>query len=128
MAKTQKFGIKYPFSTENDENWFLDLNENRTDEVTSKILHVIFTPKGQKIRDPEFGTDLIKYIFDQNDDMSFEGIKTEISREVLKYVPNVELRNIEVYRNEENDGVGVVVEYGIKKGNKTEVVTVGVKL
>ena len=77
MAKTQKYGIKYPFSSENDENIFFDLNENRTDEVTSKVLHVIFTPKGQKIRDPEFGTDLISYIYDPNDDESFDSINED---------------------------------------------------
>jgi phage baseplate assembly protein W len=128
MAKTQKYGIKYPFSSENDENIFFDLNDNRTDEVTSKVLHVIFTPKGQKIRDPEFGTDLISYIYDPNDDESFESVKSEISRQVLRYVPNVELKNIEVYRNENNDGVGVMVEYGVKKGNQTEITKIGVKL
>ena len=55
MARKQKYGIKYPFTSDNDENIFLDVNNNVTEGVQSQVLHVIFTPKGQKIRDPEFG-------------------------------------------------------------------------
>ena len=78
MARHQKYGIKYPFTSNNEDNIFLDVNDTETDSVKSKVLHVIFTPKGQKIRDPEFGTDLIKYIFSPNDDYSISEIKTEI--------------------------------------------------
>lgn len=75
MAITQKYGIKYPFTSDNDENIYLDLNQNRLDKITSDVLHVIFTPKGQKIRNPEFGTDLIRYIFEPNDEKTLADIK-----------------------------------------------------
>ena len=58
MSKIQKYGIKYPFTSDNDEGYLLDLNETLADGVKSQVLHVIFTPKGQKLRDPDFGTDL----------------------------------------------------------------------
>jgi phage baseplate assembly protein W len=63
MARQQLFGIKYPFTHDDYQNFFVDANINEKDKVRSQIMHVIFTPKGQRIRMPEFGTDLIKYIF-----------------------------------------------------------------
>jgi phage baseplate assembly protein W len=127
MALTQKYGIKYPFTSNNNDGIYLDLNDTYADGVKSQVLHVIFTPKGQKLRDPEFGTDLIKYIFNPSDLNTFNEIKGEITRQITKYVPSVEFRDIVIYENDEN-GIIVMVEYGVKKGNKTEITTVAVKL
>ena len=55
MAITQKYGIKYPFTTDNDDATYIDLNETYGEGIQSQVLHVIFTPKGQKLRDPDLG-------------------------------------------------------------------------
>ena len=129
MAVTQKYGIKYPFTTDNDDGTYIDLNKTYGEGIQSQVLHVIFTPKGQKLRDPDFGTDLIKYIFSQSDSSTFGSIKGEISSQIAKYVPEVELRDISIYNSEGDDNsIVVMVEYGVKQGNKTEVTKVAVKL
>lgn len=128
MSKLQKYGIKYPFTSDNDSGYFMDLNETITDGVKSRVLHVIFTPKGQKLRDPNFGTNLIKFIFNQ-DSSTLNDIKNEISSQILKYVPEVEFKDIRIYETETDEhGIIVSVDYGIKNGNKTEITTVSVKL
>ena len=129
MARLQKYGIKYPFTSDNEDGYYLDLNNSLAEGVKSQVLHVIFTPKGQKLRDPEFGTDLIQYIFGMRDESTFSGIKSEITSQVSKYVPNVEFRDIEIYESENDDhGIIVSIEYGVKNGNKTDITTVAVKL
>ena len=129
MAVYQKYGIKYPFTCNNEDNVFLDLNNTEIDDVKSKVLHVVFTPKGQKIRDTEFGTDLIKYIFSQNDEYSAGEIKDEIRTQISKYVPNVEFRGFNVYKDEEDENSIIVsIEYGVQNGNNVDVTTIGVKL
>ena len=100
MAVYQKYGIKYPFTYNNEENIYLDVNNNVVDGVKSQVLHVLFTPKGQKLRDPEFGTNLIKYIFSHEDDSTLSGIKSEISEQIKKYVPSVDFRDIKIYKDE----------------------------
>lgn len=129
MAVTQKYGIKYPFTTDNDDGTYIDLNKTYGEGIQSQVLHVIFTPKGQKLRDPDFGTDLVKYIFSQSDSSTFGSVKGEISSQIAKYVPEVEFRDISIYNSEGDDnGIIVMVEYGVKQGNKTEVTKVAVKL
>ena len=129
MAVTQKYGIKYPFTTDNDDGTYIDLNKTYGEGIQSQVLHIIFTPKGQKLRDPDFGTDLIKYIFSQSDSSTFGSIKGEISSQIAKYVPEVEFRDISIYNSEGDDNsIVVMVEYGVKQGNKTEVTKVAVKL
>lgn len=129
MALTQRFGVKYPFSSNNLDEIYIDLNETLTDRVKSEVLHVLFTPKGQKLRNPDFGSDLIKYLFDPKDDTSFESVKSSIKMDVGKYVKNIEFEDIRVLQDENDErGIIVVVEYSVVKGNKKEKTKVAVKL
>lgn len=110
-------GIKYPFTTKNDDNIFLDMNNNQDEELKSQLLHVILTPKGQRIRMPEFGTDVIRYIFDSNDSISWTDIKNDIQKNVSLYVPKANLINIEVLRKEDDgNGIFLALEYQVKRG------------
>lgn len=129
MAKTQKYGIKYPFTSNNNDEIFVDLDKTYEDSIKSQVLHVLFTPKGQKLRDPDFGTSLIKYIFGPKDDATFSLIKDEIVKQVEKYVPSVIFKDVTIY-NDENDENSIIVmaEYSVKKGNNVETTTVAVKL
>ena len=128
MAVTQKYGIKYPFTSDNDNGTYIDLNESFGDGIKSQILHVLFTPKGQKLRDPDFGTDVIKYIFSPSDTITFNSLKSDISEQISKYVPSVVFTDISIYKDEEDGNIVVMVEYGVSKGNKTEITKVAVKL
>ena len=47
--RKQYYGIKYPFTANNLDGFFLDLNEEPVDKVASEILHVILTPKRSRI-------------------------------------------------------------------------------
>ena len=129
MAITQKYGIKYPFTSDNEDGSYLDLNDTFAEGVKSQVLHVVFTPKGQKLRDPDFGTNLIRYIYSPSDTITFNDVKTELTTQINKYVPSVEFRDVSIYNSEtEEGGIIVIVEYGVKRGNKTEITTVAVKL
>ena len=120
MAKRQLFGIRYPFLADEETGYYVAANKTVAEKVRSQLMHIIFTPKGQRIRNPEFGTDLIKYIFDQNDDMSWESVKTEVSESVTRWATNINLNDIRVVRSEEDPAqVYVKIIYSVTEGNKT---------
>ena len=119
MARQQYYGIRYPFTSNDDDNFYVDVNYTLKGKVRSQLMHVIFTPKGQKIRDPEFGTDLIKFIFENNDSASWEGIKNEVASVVNKYTTNITLNDINVLKGEDDPSeVFVRIDYSVKEGNK----------
>ena len=114
MSK-QFYGIKYPFSEESDRLTFLDLNETKEEGIRSMLLHIIFTPKGQRLRRPEFGTNLIKYIFEPNDNETWSSIKEEIRKQVSFYLPEVSFEDINIVQNtEEPNNVYVEVDYSVE--------------
>lgn len=125
----QYYGIKFPFTSNNLDGFFLDMNERVEDKIASEILHVILTPKRSRIRKPDFGTDLAKFIFEPNDEMTWEGVKSEVIESVSKYVANTTLTNIEVVRpDEEPNSIYLDMRYTVKKGNKEENNRMAVKL
>lgn len=120
MTKKQYLGIRYPFTSQDFQNFYIDLNSSLKGKVKSQIMHVIFTPKGQRLRNPEFGTDLIKYIFDPNDTATWESVKNEIKDSVSRWVNNVNLKDIQIVKNVDDDlEIFVRVDYTINIGNKT---------
>jgi len=120
MSKKQYFGIKYPFRRDDFQHFFVDANNDVKEKVRSQLMHIVFTPKLQKIRQPEFGTDLIKFIFEQSDGMSWEAVKSEISESVSRWATNIKLNNIQVVKNEENEAeIYVRLDYSVTEGNKT---------
>lgn len=116
MARKQYFDVKYPFTNDGAEKYELDLNSTVKDRVASDILHVIFTPKGQRLRHPDFGTDLIQYIFEPNNESTWGGVKSEIQNAVARWVDGVTLNNIEVLTNDDGMQIFVRIDYTVQEG------------
>ena len=82
-------------------------------------MHIVFTPKGQRLRSPEFGTDLIKYILDPNEGTTWEAIKNEVSESVNRWATNITINDIQVVKNEEDESeIYVKLIYSVSEGNK----------
>jgi hypothetical protein len=117
MAKKQYFGIKYPFTNVSVEKYELDLNNSEHEAITSELLHLIFTPKGQRLRKPNFGTNLIKFIFETNNSDTWVGVKQEIQASVSEWLPNVALNDVNVMVDEGGTEINVRLDYSIKEGS-----------
>ena len=113
MANGRSINIKYPFS-DSAKGYFLSLNEIDADAIKSDLMHLLLTRKGQRLYMPNFGTDILKYIFEPNDRLTLGAIKDEISITVKKYLPNLIINDISVTQSEDNDYTAIIrVDYTI---------------
>lgn len=120
MANKQYFGIKYPFTSEGFQNFYVDANASLMEKARSQLMHIVFTPKNQRIRNPQFGTDLIKYIFGTDDSVTWEAVKTEIRESVNRWASNILVRDVQVVKNVENESeIFVRLDYTVSDGNKS---------
>lgn len=118
MALTQKYGIKFPFTCESTYNSLVDLNTTESRSVESQIMHLLFTPVGQRIRKPLFGTKLIQYLFSPNDTQNWNDILYEIKESVSRNIPNCSINNLTVETDEVN-GVRVKISYSVNENGNT---------
>lgn len=125
----QYYGVKFPFTDNNLDGHFVDLNESVDDKVASEILHVILTPKRTRLRKPDFGTDLIKYIYEPNDDITWDLVTREVSESVSKYVRDAGIDSVNVvYGEEDPNAVYLDIRYSVKQSGVIENKRMAVKL
>lgn len=109
--KLQFRGIKFPFTTNSRFNTYTDLNVDNNDSVKSQIMHLIYTPKGQRLRKPNFGTNLIQYIFSPNDNQTQESIIEDIRESVSSNIPGCNLEDIIMEQSEDGSGLNITIKY-----------------
>lgn len=119
MANNRKYlGIRFPFTAKDEENFYIDADYNPYVQIKSDITHLLFTTKGQRLRNPSFGTKLLGYVFEQNDDKTYTDIKLEMQESIKKYFPGITLLEIKIKNNDEI-GHGAIIElkYEIDEGS-----------
>jgi len=99
MATT--YGIDFPFR-DSLEGKFLKLTSNPEREIRADLIHLLLTKRGSRYFLPDFGTRLYQFIFDQNDNVTFGLIESEIREVVKKYIPNLELTTINIMSAEDD--------------------------
>jgi uncharacterized protein len=104
---TRYININYPFKDSNT-GFFLDLNSDDQNAIKADLLHLILTRKGQRLYNPDFGTDLLRYIFEPNDSLTLSKISEEITTVVKKYLPNLQINEITVDGTDESEYAAVV--------------------
>ena len=119
MARTRHYGIAFPFTRKSIENTFTDLNRTASDGVRSQIMHLIFTPRGQRLRRPEFGSRLIEFIFNPNDGESWGDVVGEIRSMISANVPGCSLNNIEIYETDNGRGLVARITYTVAGADGT---------
>ena len=109
-------GIDYPFR-ESPKGYYLNLTTTDADEVRGNLMHLLLTNKGERFMMPEFGTDLIKYIYEPMNSKTLTDLKLEINDTIKKYIPNLQLDDIVVEPMESNEyAVLVTIKYTTSDG------------
>jgi phage baseplate assembly protein W len=113
MAKQKFININYPFK-DSDRGFFIDLNNTDEKAIKADLMHLILTRKGQRLYKPNFGTNLLQFIFEPNDNQTLQGIKDEITDAIKKYLPKLQVDEIQVNQSTESEYLAVVrIDYTI---------------
>jgi uncharacterized protein len=124
MAKTRYINIDFPFK-DSDKGFYLNITQTDRDAIRADLLHLLLTNKGERLYLPDFGSDLKKYIFEPNDNVTHSEIRDNLNQTISKYIPNLIVNEI----NFRNDGVqeAIIVEltYTVTEGtfSSTDTIT-----
>lgn len=115
MAKSS-INIRFPFQ-DSPKGYYLDLTTNTADAIKSDLMHLILTKKGSRYYKPDFGTNLLRFIFEPNDGLTHSMVTQDITDTVKKYLPNLSITNIGIVQSENNEHVATVtINYTITEG------------
>lgn len=113
MAKTQYYGIKFPIQIVSETGKCLDLNTTKAEMVKSELMHVLFTPIGQRLRRPTFGTNLIQFLFNPNENETFSDVMLTLKQTVKKWVPDCSLEDIIIVETDDGLGLNAQIRYSV---------------
>ena len=113
MANGIYINIDYPFKNSTN-GFFIKLNDNDQRAIKADLMHLLLTRRGQRLYNPDFGTNILKYIFEPNDSLTWDSVKDEVIGSIKKYLPKLNVTDITVTQSELNDYAATIrLEYTI---------------
>jgi len=82
--------------------------------IARSIKNLVFTQKGEKFFDPDFGSEVSASLFENIDEVTAITIQDDIDYMITTYEPRVEVINVEALPNYDNNQFDVVIVYSIK--------------
>ena len=81
--------------------------------IARSIKNLVFTQKGEKFFDPDFGSEVSASLFENIDEVTAISIQNDIEYMINTHEPRVEVLNVEALPNFDNNQFDVVIVYQI---------------
>lgn len=101
------YNIKFPFTDDETTNWFISENQVTKDAYASNLLLLLVTQKGERYYASDYGTNLLKYIFEPNDNITASDVEEDIRNTVALYIPEVNITSVTFKWLEDDQGVPI---------------------
>jgi phage baseplate assembly protein W len=93
MAKS--INIQFPIEDDTETGYCFKTTKITRDAIRSDLFFLLYTSKGERWYNPDYGTDLKKLLFEQNDNVTNENIIEEIRKTVERYLPIVTIEKVD---------------------------------
>jgi phage baseplate assembly protein W len=120
LQKNIVIGVSLPFNAPGVFNKTYSTKE----QIKSNLINLLLTDKGERIMNPEFGTDLRKSLFDNITDSSIEILKAKITDAVNIFIPEIFLQDVIIEPNSDYNTLNVTINYRLIISNTPDQVTV----
>lgn len=112
-------GIKFPF-----QKGTMSFPKASTgdDLIQDSLIQLFFTTPGERVMRPDFGSNALSFVFENNDEMLASLLKAEIQGVISKYEPRVALSDILI--EQQDSTVTVTVVYVVLSTGRTGIATV----
>jgi phage baseplate assembly protein W len=100
----KSYNIKFPLRDDTSKNSFFLMTQVTKDAFSSDLLLLLLTQKGERYYEPDFGTNLLKFIFEPNDSLTATDVEQEIKTTVSLYIPALKITRITFNWNTDDNG------------------------
>jgi phage baseplate assembly protein W len=98
------YNIRFPINDDVYKNRFFSMTQITKEALGSDLLLLLLTEKGERYYQPDYGTNLLKYIFEPNDNITSKDVEKEIKRTVSLYIPTLTINTIEFNKVTDEQG------------------------
>lgn len=98
------YNIKYPLQDDVSTNTYFLMTKVSKEAFSSDLLILMLTQKGERYYEPEYGTNLLKYIFEPNENLTADDVEQDIKRIVSLYIPALKINTVTFNWNIDDTG------------------------
>jgi phage baseplate assembly protein W len=123
LQKNTAIGVSLPF----DGNFGpFNSTYSTQDQIKSNLINLLLTSKGERVFNPEFGSDLKKIVFEaaSEDRDTRQAIQDIIVSSVNTFIPEVDITAVEVVPNVDGNAITITVNYKLKISGNSDEITV----
>ena len=120
LQKNIAIGVSLPF---NGPGVFNSTYTTK-DQTKSNLVNLLLTNIGERVMNPNFGTNLKKYLFEGISDTNLELLKDDLINSISTYVPEIIVTNITVVPDTDYNTINLTVNYILKISQNSDQVTV----
>lgn len=99
----QSYNIKFPLRDDVNKNKYYQMSEITKDAFSSNLLLLLLTQKGERYYEPDYGTNLLKFIFEPTDDITITDIERDVKETVSLYIPSLTINKISFQQIKDDD-------------------------
>lgn len=94
----------------NAQQWELNIGQNLLN-IESSLKVLLLTQKGERLHDPDFGTNIARFVFQPDDSVLISLIRQDISQAVERYAPYAVIQSLNVNRKLNQRALAVEVRF-----------------
>jgi phage baseplate assembly protein W len=101
------YNIRFPLNDDVSKNTLFSMTQVTKDAFSSDLLLLLLTQKGERYYEPDYGTNLLKYVFEPNDGLTSTDIEQEIKNTVSQYIPSLAINSVTFNWNFDDNGLPI---------------------
>jgi phage baseplate assembly protein W len=107
LDKNIAIGVSLPFNA----GGVFNSTYSTKDQIKSNIINLFLTKKGERIENPEFGTNINKLLFENINNDILSNLKQELYDSVNKFIPNITILNINITSEPDTNTIYIETQY-----------------
>jgi len=107
LDKNIAIGVSLPFNA----GGVFNSTYSTKDQIKSNIINLFLTKKGERIENPEFGTNINTLLFENINNNILSNLKQELYNSVNKFIPNITILNINITPEPDTNTIYIETQY-----------------
>jgi phage baseplate assembly protein W len=123
LQKNIAIGLSLPFGLCGNDKLFNQTYSTK-DQIKSNLINLLLTNKGERVLNPEFGSDLKRILFEQITPSTEDNIRNTINTAINIYVPEVTADEIIINNNPDSNTINITVNYILNLPGTSDQITI----
>ena len=112
-SKRVAIGVAIPFNSTD----VFKLNYTTVDQMKSNIINFILTNKGERILNPNFGSNLREFLFEGINESTLKALEIKLTNDIQNNFPNVTINSLTLNPLQDDNTIQLSLSLSVYNGN-----------